>query len=123
MADNKKVVCVGFDGVIHSAVSGWHGADVAKDPPVEGAISWLSTMHLQGYQLAVHSSRSAEEGGVACMRQYLQAYGLPMDILSEILFPKSKPPAYLFVEARAFRFEGAFPNSAFIERFRAWNHR
>jgi len=120
---SKKVICVEFDGVIHSEVSGWHGADVAKDPPVEGAISWLATTHLNGYQLAIHSSRSYEPGGVECMQEYLRSYGLPFDILTEIQFPRKKPPAYLFVEARTFRFEGTFPNTTFIERFRSWNHR
>ena len=37
----KPTLCVDFDGVIHSYISGWKGADVIPDPPVPGAIEAL----------------------------------------------------------------------------------
>ena len=39
-----RTVCVGFDGVIHSYVSGWRGAAVIPDPAVPGAIAWLNAI-------------------------------------------------------------------------------
>ena len=33
MNDNRKpILCLDFDGVIHSYISGWKGADVIPDP-------------------------------------------------------------------------------------------
>ena len=38
---NNPIICVDFDGVIHSYTSGWKGIDVIPDDPVPGAIEWL----------------------------------------------------------------------------------
>ena len=38
---HRPILCVDFDGVIHSYTSGWEGIDMIPDPPVEGAIKWL----------------------------------------------------------------------------------
>jgi hypothetical protein len=38
---DRELLYVGFDGPIHSFVSGWRGATVVEDPPVPGAIPAL----------------------------------------------------------------------------------
>jgi hypothetical protein len=38
----KPILCVDFDGVIHSYSSGWQGADIVNDPPTPGALAWLA---------------------------------------------------------------------------------
>jgi len=35
------VICIDFDGVIHSYKSGWKRARNIPNPPVEGTIDWM----------------------------------------------------------------------------------
>ena len=36
-----KILCLDFDGVIHSFTSGWRGAGIIPDPPVPGALDFI----------------------------------------------------------------------------------
>ena len=40
-AARKPIICLDFDGVIHSYTSGWKGAAVIPDPPVPGALEFI----------------------------------------------------------------------------------
>ena len=46
---HKWTIAADCDGVLHSYVSGWQGADSLPDPPVPGAIEWLEdvTKHFE----------------------------------------------------------------------------
>ena len=64
--------CLDFDGVLHSYTSGWKGADVIPDPPVEGAIAFLREA-VKHFQVEIFSSRSHQPGGGYAMRDWLLA--------------------------------------------------
>ena len=130
---SKKTLCVDFDGVIHSYVSGWQGADVIPDPPVEGALEWLSALVGEGYDVCIYSSRSGQDGGVSAMRDWLlrhdsyertSTFSLGIKEMLEdglIRFPTEKPAAYLTIDDRCIAFRGTFPSVQEIENFRPWN--
>ena len=59
----KPILCVDFDGVIHSYSSGWKGANVVSDPPVDGAISFLLAA-IEQFDVCIYSSRTSQLGGV-----------------------------------------------------------
>jgi hypothetical protein len=63
----KPILCLDFDGVIHSYTSGWQGAAIIPDQPVEGALNFIyrATDH---FRVAIFSSRSNQPGGVDAMR-------------------------------------------------------
>ena len=50
----KKTVVFDFDGVIHSYTSGWKGATVIPDPPVEGIGDALKEIHDAGYEVVTY---------------------------------------------------------------------
>lgn len=115
----RDTVCVDFDGVLHSYVSGWQGGTVIPDPPVPGAIAWLAEIHAR-YDIAILSTRSREAGATDAMREYLRAHGLADAVVDTITFPRSKPPARIYVDDRGWRFEGTFPTLEEIDAFLPW---
>lgn len=130
MHDRKPDICVDFDGVLHSYKSGWKGADVVTDGPVDGACAWLHEM-TKHFTVNIFSSRSHQPGGIYAMRQALRRWlieDLGEDgkiVYVRLEFPAYKPPALWSLDDRGVTFEGDF--SAFdvdtIRQFRPWNKR
>lgn len=134
----KVIVCVDFDGVLHSYSSGWQGAHVISDPPVPGAMRWLAEMaHDDRFELHIYSSRSKDPGGVEAMREWIAGYMLEhydveagwayelraSEVLERLRFPMQKPAASMTIDDRALCFEGTFPTKEWILGFKPWNKR
>lgn len=129
----NPIICVDFDGVIHSYTSGWKGVSVIPDPPVSGAIEWLIS-HLpepdsfgmsfyQGPIVQIYSSRSKSWFGRRAMKKWLIAHGLPREYIDDGLlkFPTKKPAAFLTIDDRAICFNGKFPSTEEMMAFKPWN--
>jgi len=66
------IICIDFDGVIHSYTSGWQGPRTIPDIPVAGALEWLAMLARSPYvQPAIYSSRSKFLFGRWAMRTWL----------------------------------------------------
>lgn len=97
-----KTVVFDFDGVIHSYVSGWKGIDNIPDPPVEGIKEVIDTIRREdGYRVAVVSTRCSEEKGKIAIQEYLKKHDIVVDYVL-----KEKPPAVVYIDDRAIRFNG-----------------
>lgn len=70
----KPTICVDFDGVIHSYISGWKGAHVIPDPPVRGALEALVRLLDAGFEVAVFSSRSKSLRGRWAMKRWVRQW-------------------------------------------------
>ncbi len=125
----KPILCLDFDGVIHSYSSGWKGADVIPDPPVAGAMQfiWDATEH---FRVAVFSSRSNQPGGLVAMQTWLRSnfksfWGTHAtqadDKWSEIEWPLEKPSAMITIDDRALTFNGTWPRIEDLKAFQPWN--
>src|SRR5215468_641319 len=139
---NKKILCLDFDGVIHSYVSGWQGADVIPDPPVEGALDFLEEAHA-AFQVYIYSARSHQIGGIQAMQVWLiQAYETrhtakydePTDdirdsirqfVCDRLKWPTFKPSAFVTLDDRVIRFEGpkSWPAIPDLLAFQTWMQR
>jgi len=124
-----KTILVDFDGVIHSYTSGWKGARVIPDPPVEGAIEWLSRL-VQKFEVCIYSSRSRQWGGRRAMRAWLFKHsdmlwfeGPGFCGIEDVKFPTKKPAAHLTIDDRCICFGGMFPSLSTIDEFVPWNKR
>lgn len=125
----KPILCLDFDGVIHSYSSGWKGADVIPDPPVDGAIAFMLGA-LRHFDVAIYSSRSGQAGGLDAMKRWLhehagQAWYETPDGpgLESIRFPVSKPAAMVSIDDRALTFDGTWPAIQTLKEFKPWNKR
>lgn len=123
----KPILCLDFDGVLHSYTSGWKGADVIPDPPVPGTFEFLEAAH-EHFEVHIFSSRSGQAGGIDSMRAWLVQHAgyaetfAPLPAwLAEIRFPIDKPPAMVTIDDRALTFTGVFPPVEELRNFAPWN--
>jgi len=117
-----RTICIDFDGVIHSYVTGWHGVDVIIDDPVDGAIEWLRRVISEpDISACIYSSRSKEKKGIDAMQIWLLKNGLSEYELDGLSFPTQKPPAFLTIDDRAICFKGKFPTVKQMIGFKPWN--
>jgi hypothetical protein len=126
---SKPILCLDFDGVVHSYTSGWQGAGVIPDPPVEGAIAFMLEA-LNHFDVVVFSTRSNQSGGRAAMRNWLHGhagaawYGSPAGPgLEDVRFVNEKPPAMVTLDDRALTFDGTWPALETLKAFKPWNKR
>lgn len=133
----KPILCLDFDGVIHSYSSGWKGAVVIPDPPVPGALEFMERAS-EHFEVHVFSSRSNQDGGLFAMRSWLWLHvtGKPLDAaaavtpvgpawLLHIKWPNEKPPAMVTIDDRALTFSGRWEdyNPLDLLNFQPWNKR
>jgi len=132
-----KILCLDFDGVLHSYISGWNpsgwrGAGRIPDPPVDGAIEWLKSLlgtpdklgiapRYLDFKVCIYSSRSQFWGGIQAMKKWLVKWGLNPAYFELLEFPKQKPAAFLTIDDRAITFTGRFPDPKELARFETWN--
>ena len=70
MKNKKPILCLDFDGVIHSYTSGWKGANHIPDPPVNGALKFIAEA-TDYFNVNIFSSRTHQKGGRKAMRNWL----------------------------------------------------
>lgn len=127
MKDKKPILCLDFDGVIHSYSSGWKGADVIPDDPVDGAMGFLICA-IQEFDVVIFSSRSNQRGGIAAMKKWLKEhagnlwYDSPCGPgIGDVRFTIEKPAAMVTIDDRAITFTGQWPEIDALKSFRPWN--
>jgi len=121
----KPILCLDFDGVIHSYTSGWQGADTIRDDIVPGTLEFIYDA-LAHYRVAVYSSRSSSMAGVDAMKAFIQKHAREKvwdsgrEWWLEIEWPPNKPAAFLTIDDRAITFNGTWPTLAEIGQFQPW---
>ena len=67
---NKPILCLDFDGVIHSYTSGWKGPRNIPDPAIPGALEFIVNMQ-DHFSVHIFSSRSNYIFGRRAMKKWL----------------------------------------------------
>ena len=119
MTDRKPILCLDFDGVIHSYTSPWKGPSHIPDPPVPGTDEFLREA-LHHFTVVIYSSRSISEDGLFAMKCYIaEHFGL--GTASRIEYASEKPAAFLTIDDRAMTFTGTWPDPEDLLAFKPWN--
>lgn len=128
----RYTIAVDFDGVIHSYTTPWVNAWTIPDPPVEGAIEWLRSM-VSHFDVVIFSTRCKSWRGRRAMKRWLWlhdtggngSYAMweDLDPVGMVKFAKSKPPALIYLDDRAWRFAGpgTFPSKDDIHLAWPWH--
>jgi hypothetical protein len=128
----KPILCLDFDGVIHSYTSGWKGADVIPDPPVQGAVGFLLDAS-DHFRTAIFSARSNQPGGIEAMQMYIFDHlhdallsGTADRVFNSLEWPAEKPAGciticnhdiiFVFVSDLA-----RWPSIDSLKSFKPWN--
>ena len=131
---NKPILCLDFDGVINSYISGWRGADFIPDPPVDGAMAFLVEA-VNHFEVVIFSSRSHQEGGITAMKNWVDfwldkefGWDKGADVVARanvvrnnVTYPLEKPAAFVTIDDRAIQFDGTWPSFDELRDFKPWN--
>ena len=128
---SKPILCIDFDGVIHSYEKGWQGGEI-YGTVTPGFFEW-ATEASKRFKLVVYSSRSKEADGRAAMWSWIKhqwgawfhgAVVRPDDAVrySDFEFAHEKPPAFLTIDDRAVTFKGDWSvlDPAALREFKPW---
>jgi len=118
---HKKLICLDFDGVINSYVSGWQGATQTPDPPTPGAIAFIrEVLEHPAFDLSICTSRFLHPSGKDTVRRYLATHGLEPEEIEQVYLDERNPPAFVTLDDRAMTFNGAFPSLERLGSFLPW---
>lgn len=129
MASKKPILCVDFDGVIHSYTSPWVDAVTILDLPVEGDIAALYRLS-EHFNIHIYSSRSSSPDARYAMIRWLTKYSIEAGYATDeeavvklFTFSFVKPPAFLTIDDRAICFKGDWSqfDAQELLKFKPWN--
>jgi hypothetical protein len=108
----KPTLAIDFDGVLHR-YTGWTG-DTKLSAPIPGAVDFCCRAK-ERFHLVVYSARAADPEQKRAIGYWLSQHGFPvMYVVSE------KPPAIVYLDDRAWLFNGVWPDIDALVAFRAW---
>lgn len=128
----KPIICIDFDGVIHSYEKGWQGGEI-YGTVTDGFFEW-ATEAKKYFTLVIYSSRSKTAEGRTQMWAWLKHqwgnwahhsnHQLTDDDIryGDFEFANEKPPAFLTIDDRSIQFSGNWqiiPPEALIN-FKPW---
>lgn len=129
MSEYKPIICIDFDGVIHSYENGWQDGEI-YGTATPGFFVWAMKAK-NHFELIVYSSRSKTPEGIAAMQEAIGRWAQedgctdPENVVAWFDFSDVKPPAFLTIDDRAICFQGNWSalDPAELLEFRTWTER
>jgi hypothetical protein len=125
----SPILCLDFDGVVHSYKSGWVKTYFIPDPPNPGAIQFIWDAVVD-FDVHIFSSRSSDPTGIQAMQAWLWHWTkIERDtsdadaIMATVKWPTVKPPALVTIGDRIIQFTGKWPDLKELKGFKPWYQR
>lgn len=126
---SKPILCIDFDGVIHSYEKGWQKGEI-YGTITPGFFVWAKEAS-KLFRLVIYSSRSKETTQLFKMQKWMKEqqrkYNMECmaDVDIEFLYAHEKPPAWLTIDDRAICFEGDWSklDPEQLIKFKPWMQR
>jgi hypothetical protein len=102
-----KTICLDFDGVIKEYKRGWRGGAV-DEPPVKGSLEAIKKLIDSGFIVVIFTARYDLRPVRMWLSNHLEEKFGRIEgarLNSLIRITNSKPPANLYIDDRAIRFE------------------
>lgn len=124
----RPILCIDFDGVIHSYERGWRGGEI-YGTVTPGFFEWADAA-AELFDLVVYSSRSSDPVMLKAMslwmdeQRLLWRAGWPQGTReADFIFTDKKPAAFLTIDDRAICFDGDWSklNPEALRAFKPWN--
>lgn len=119
--DKKGAISLDFDGVCNSYKSGFVAIDDIPDPPVTGSLEFIRKALDDGFKVYIFSTRNRDDQGKRAIYKWFVEHGLEDSYLNQLSFPEEKPIAKVYIDDRAWEFNGEFPELEEIDQFRPWH--
>jgi hypothetical protein len=118
----KKIIYVDFDGVIHQSITPFRqcGPTEIPDPPVPGAIEWLSKA-VERFHVVIFTCRMLQPESEAVIHDWLFKNGMSNDLIDQLAFSCVKRGSEVYIDDRCWRFQGTFPSFDELENLKPWN--
>jgi hypothetical protein len=123
----KPIICIDFDGVIHSYEKGWQGG-VIYGTVVPGFFDWAMVAK-NHFILVIYSSRSKHNIQRTDMMEWMAKHITELDnpalTPNDFEYTAEKPPAYVTIDDRGITFKGDWYapelSVAALQAFKPWN--
>ena len=134
---SKKTLSLDFAGVCHKYLTPWGGATTIADGPVEGFFPFLIRVD-KDFTVEIFSTRSETGAGRLAMAAWLRKHAIDyantsalakadfhhlMSVVDRVVFPSSKPKAFVGLDDRILTFEGVWPSPEMLLGWQPWNKR
>lgn len=125
----KHLLCIDFDGVIHSYEKGWQKG-VIYGTVVPGFFEWAQEAN-KSFHLIIYSTRAKDPVQAKEMQDWVQQHyeawsGYDKSQAVNFDYAHQKPAAWLTIDDRAVCFKGDWASQevspSALKAFKPWNH-
>jgi hypothetical protein len=110
MPEPKPTLAIDFDGVLHACHT--YGAPLGD--PVPGAVAFCRRA-VERFHLIVFTARALDAEQRVAIGVWLSQHGFPTMFVTP-----QKPPAWVYLDDRGWRFDGTWPDLDDLAHAQAW---